>query len=123
MFNLAAVALGGAFGSIARYYLSNSTLKHFIFFDMPFAILFVNVIGSFVFGVFMGLIENNILISTSIKTFVLTGFLASFTTFSTFAWESVIFIQNQMYLKLFLYCVLSLILSILFCFAGYLIGK
>lgn len=123
MFNLAAVALGGAFGSIARYYLSNSTLKHFIFFDMPFAILLVNIIGSFVFGVFMGLIENNILISTSIKTFVLTGFLASFTTFSTFAWESVIFIQNQMYLKLFLYCVLSLILSILFCFAGYLIGK
>ena len=123
MFNLAAVALGGAFGSIARYYLSNSTLKHFIFFDIPFAILFVNIIGSFVFGVFMGLIENNILISTSIKTFVLTGFLASFTTFSTFAWESVLFIQNQMYLKLFLYCVLSLILSILFCFAGYLIGK
>ena len=123
MFNLAAVALGGAFGSIARYYLSNSILKHFIFFDMPFAILLVNIIGSFVFGVFMGLIENNILISTSIKTFVLTGFLASFTTFSTFAWESVLFIQNQMYLKLFLYCVLSLILSILFCFAGYLIGK
>ena len=123
MFNLAAVALGGAFGSIARYYLSNSTLKHFIFFDIPFAILLVNIIGSFVFGVFMGLIENNILISTRIKTFVLTGFLASFTTFSTFAWESVLFIQNQMYLKLFLYCVLSLILSILFCFAGYLIGK
>tara|TARA_B100001778_G_scaffold272476_1_gene234702 strand:+ start:256 stop:627 length:372 start_codon:yes stop_codon:yes gene_type:complete len=123
MFNLAAVALGGAFGSIARYYLSNSTLKHFIFFDIPFAILLVNIIGSFVFGVFMGLIENNILISTSIKTFVLTGFLASFTTFSTFAWESVLFIQNQMYLKLFLYCLLSLILSILFCFAGYLIGK
>tara|TARA_B100000989_G_scaffold1511_1_gene970 strand:+ start:1998 stop:2369 length:372 start_codon:yes stop_codon:yes gene_type:complete len=123
MFNLAAVALGGAFGSIVRYYLSNSTLKHFIFFDIPFAILFINIIGSFVFGVFMGLIENNILISTSIKTFVLTGFLASFTTFSTFAWESVLFIQNQMYLKLFLYCLLSLILSILFCFAGYLIGK
>ena len=123
MFNLAAVALGGAFGSIARYYLSNSTLKHFIFFDIPFAILLVNIIGSFVFGVFMGLIENNILISTRIKTFVFTGFLASFTTFSTFAWESVLFIQNQMYLKLFLYCVLSLILSILFCFAGYLIGK
>ena len=123
MFNLAAVALGGAFGSIARYYLSNSTFKHFIFFDIPFAILLVNIIGSFVFGVFMGLIENNILISTSIKTFVLTGFLASFTTFSTFAWESVLFIQNQMYLKLFLYCLLSLILSILFCFAGYLIGK
>ena len=123
MLNIATVALGGALGSVARYYLSGSTLKHFMFFDIPMAILIVNIFGSFMFGVFMGLIENNILISASLKTFLLTGFLASFTTFSTFAWESVIFIQNDMYMKLFMYCFLSLILSISFCLAGYHIGK
>ena len=123
MLNIATVALGGALGSVARYYLSGSTLKHFMFFDIPMAILIVNIFGSFMFGVFMGLIENNILISASLKTFLLTGFLASFTTFSTFAWESVIFIQNDMYMKLFMYCLLSLILSIAFCLAGYHIGK
>lgn len=123
MLNIATVALGGALGSVARYYLSGSTLKHFMFFDIPMAILIVNIFGSFMFGVFMGLIENNILISASLKTFLLTGFLASFTTFSTFAWESVIFIQNDMYIKLFVYCLLSLILSIVFCLAGYHIGK
>ena len=123
MLNIATVALGGALGSVARYYLSGSTLKHFMFFDIPMAILIVNIFGSFMFGVFMGLIENNILISASLKTFLLTGFLASFTTFSTFAWESVIFIQNDMYMKLFMYCLLSLILSIAFCLAGYYIGK
>lgn len=123
MLNIATVALGGALGSVARYYLSGSTLKHFMFFDIPMAILIVNIFGSFMFGVFMGLIENNILISASLKTFLLTGFLASFTTFSTFAWESVIFIQNDMYMKLFMYCFLSLILSIAFCLAGYHIGK
>ena len=96
MLNIATVALGGALGAVARYYLSSSTLKHFMFFDIPLAILIVNIFGSFMFGVFMGLIENNILISASLKTFLLTGFLASFTTFSTFAWESVIFIQNDM---------------------------
>ena len=123
MLNIATVALGGALGSVARYYLSSSALKHFMFFDVPLAILIVNIFGSFMFGVFMGLIENNILISASLKTFLLTGFLASFTTFSTFAWESVIFIQNDMYVKLFMYCFLSLILSIAFCLAGYHIGK
>ena len=123
MLNIATVALGGALGAVARYYLSSSTLKHFMFFDIPLAILIVNIFGSFMFGVFMGLIENNILISASLKTFLITGFLASFTTFSTFAWESVIFIQNDMYIKLFVYCLLSLILSIVFCLAGYHIGK
>ena len=123
MSNLLTVALGGALGSLTRYYLSNSALKHIIFYDIPVAIIFINILGSFMFGIFMGLIENSIMMSSTSKIFILTGFLASFTTFSTFAWESVIFIQNEMYLKLFIYCLLSLLLSILFCLAGYYIGK
>ena len=95
MSNLVTVALGGALGSLTRYYLSNSTLKHIIFYDIPIAIIFMNILGSFLFGMFMGLIENSIIMSSTVKSFVLTGFLASFTTFSTFAWESVIFIQNE----------------------------
>lgn len=123
MSNLVTVALGGALGSLTRYYLSNSTLKNIIFYDIPIAIIFMNIIGSFLFGMFMGLVENSIIMSSTVKAFVLTGFLASFTTFSTFAWESVIFIQNEMYLKLLIYCLSSLLLSILFCLAGYYIGK
>ena len=123
MLNLATVAIGGALGSIARYYLSNSALKNFIFFDIPFAIIFVNVAGSFIFGIFMGFLENNIIISHNIRTFVITGFLASFTTFSTFAWESVMFIQNEMYIKLVIYCLTSIILSVIFCLIGYHLGK
>ena len=76
MLNLATVALGGAFGSIARYYLSNSALKNFVYLDIPFAIVAVNVIGSFIFGIFMGFLENNMILSNNIKLFVITGFLA-----------------------------------------------
>jgi len=123
MLNLATVALGGAFGSIARYYLSNSALKNFVYLDIPFAIVAVNVIGSFIFGIFMGFLENNMILSNNIKLFVITGFLASFTTFSTFAWESVLFIQNEMYVKLLVYCLISITLSIAFCLAGYYLGK
>ena len=74
------IAFGGSLGSLARYYLSNSLLKNFIFFDVPVAILAVNILGSFVFGIIMGIIENN-LISENIKNFLLFGFLAAFTTF------------------------------------------
>lgn len=123
MLKLTLIAFGGALGSIGRYYLSNSVLKNFIFFDIPVAILFVNILGSFFFGVFMGILQNNIIISSNVKIFVITGFLAAFTTFSTFAWESVGLFENQMYLKLILYCLASVFLSIGFCLMGYYLGK
>ena len=71
----------------------------------------------------MGILQNNIIISNNVKIFVITGFLAAFTTFSTFAWESVVLFENQMYLKLIIYCLASVLLSIGFCLIGYYLGK
>ena len=116
------IAFGGSLGSLARYYLSNSLLKNFIFFDFPVAILAVNILGYFVFGIIMGIIENN-LISENIKNFLLFGFLAAFTTFSTFAWEAITLIHSEMYIKLIVYCLLSVSLSVIFCLIGYHLGK
>jgi len=123
MINLTIIAIGGALGSLSRYYLSNTFLKNFVFFDIPFAILAINALGSLFFGFFMGLYTSNIIASDNLKVFVLTGFLAAFTTFSTFAWESIVLFQNEMYIKLVIYCIASIILSISFCLLGYVIGK
>ena len=123
MINLTIIAIGGALGSLSRYYLSNTFLKNFIFFDIPFAILAINALGSLFFGFFMGLYTSNIIASDNLKVFVLTGFLAAFTTFSTFAWESIVLFQNEMYIKLVIYCIASIILSISFCLLGYVLGK
>jgi len=123
MINLTIIAIGGALGSLSRYYLSNTFLKNFVFFDIPFAILAINALGSLFFGFFMGLYTSNIIASDNLKVFLLTGFLAAFTTFSTFAWESIILFQNEMYIKLVIYCIASIILSISFCLLGYVLGK
>ena len=120
---LLVIAFGGALGSLSRHYVSNSILKNFIYFDIPIAIITVNIAGSFIFGFFMGLVENNIIIADNTKIFIMTGFLAAFTTFSTFAWESVILFQNEMYVKLVIYCLVSIILSVAFCIFGYYLGK
>ena len=120
---LLVIAFGGALGSLSRHYVSNSILKNFIYFDIPIAIITVNIAGSFIFGFFMGLVENNIIIADNTKIFIMTGFLAAFTTFSTFAWESVILFQNEMYMKLVIYCLVSIILSVAFCIFGYYLGK
>lgn len=123
MIKIISIAFGGALGSLARYYLSNSTLKNIIFFDVPIGILLINIFGSFIFGLLMGVLENNMIVSDNTKFFLTTGFLAAFTTFSTFAWESVTLFQNEMYIKLIVYCLISIILSIAFCLFGYNLGK
>ena len=123
MIKIISIAFGGALGSLARYYLSNSALKNIVYFDVPIAFLLINIFGSFVFGLIMGAIENNILVSENIRFFLTAGFLAAFTTFSTFAWESVILLENEMYIKLVVYCLASIILSISFCLFGYNLGK
>ena len=117
------IASGGALGSIARYFVATGPLKNFIFFDIPVAIISINILGSFFFGVMLGLIQSNFIVSENIKFFILSGFLAAFTTFSTFAWESVSLIQQEMYIKLVIYCLASITLSILFCLYGYNLGK
>ena len=117
------IASGGALGSLARYFVATGPLKNFIFFDIPVAIISVNILGSFLFGIMLGLIQSNFIFSENIKIFILSGFLAAFTTFSTFAWESVSLIQQEMYIKLVIYCLASITLSILFCLYGYNLGK
>ena len=117
------IASGGALGSLARYFVATGPLKNFIFFDIPVAIISVNILGSFFFGIILGLIQSNFIVSENIKIFLLSGFLAAFTTFSTFAWESVSLIQQEMYIKLVIYCLASITLSILFCLYGYNLGK
>ena len=117
------IASGGALGSLARYFVATGALKNFIFFDIPVAIISVNILGSFFFGIILGLIQSNFIVSENIKIFILSGFLAAFTTFSTFAWESVSLIQQEMYIKLVIYCLASITLSILFCLYGYNLGK
>ena len=117
------IGSGGALGSLARYFVATGPLKNFIFFDIPVAIISVNILGSFFFGIILGLIQSNFIVSENIKIFILSGFLAAFTTFSTFAWESVSLIQQEMYIKLVIYCLASITLSILFCLYGYNLGK
>ncbi|MBN2737832.1 MAG: fluoride efflux transporter CrcB [Spirochaetales bacterium] len=82
-----AIALGGSFGALARYYLSKwvSDLSGAGF---PWGTLTVNLIGSLVIGFCFGLFEK-IIIPGEVKAFITVGFLGAFTTFSTFALESV----------------------------------
>ncbi|WP_049985101.1 fluoride efflux transporter FluC [Halobellus rufus] len=72
----ALVALGGFLGATARYLVGTLAVG-------PSGTLLVNVAGSFALAAAVGNVR-----STRARTFLMTGLLSSFTTYSTFAMET-----------------------------------
>jgi CrcB protein len=81
------VALGGAIGASLRYLTGVGLFRLFGHQEFPVAIITVNVIGSFLMGVFVILAAQRGL--THYAPFVMTGLLGGFTTFSAFSLETV----------------------------------
>lgn len=80
--NILLVALGGAMGSVCRYLISKMITSAF-----PWSTFSVNIIGSLLIGLLVGLSSRET-ISPEMKLLLVTGFCGGFTTFSTFANES-----------------------------------
>ena len=81
------VAIGGALGASARY-LSGVGLMRLVGAQaFPVGIITVNVVGSFLMGVFVAVAAKKGL--TGLNPFIATGFLGGFTTFSSFSLEAV----------------------------------
>jgi len=115
---LLAIGIGGFIGAILRAYvvfLVNSNIKH----NIPFGTLSVNLIGSFLLGILIGLIEFYIIQNPYIKSLLTTGLLGAFTTFSTFAIESFFLFKNSLYLEAISYILLNVIGSIILAGAGF----
>ena len=113
---VAAVAAGGAIGSVARYFMS--TIQSPTWTGFPYAIFLVNVSGGFVMGVLTELMALKFSVSLEVRAFLTTGIMGGYTTFSTFSLESAGLIQRQAYLMATSYVVGSAILSIVALFCG-----
>jgi CrcB protein len=83
---IVAIAVCGAFGSIARYQLDGFIQNHTQG-ALPFGTLIINVIGSLILGMLVGLHLRHGL-SDTIELAVGTGFCGGFTTFSSLMYES-----------------------------------
>ncbi|MGB5868177.1 MAG: fluoride efflux transporter CrcB [Arcobacteraceae bacterium] len=109
IFNLTtalAVGLGGFFGAITRFYVGVEMVKYFPH-EVPLATLTVNIIGSFIIGALIALFMTYTP-SITLKAFLITGFLGALTTYSTFAIESYMLLNNH-----FWYGILNVLLNVL----------
>lgn len=114
-----AVGIGGFFGAISRYLLATWVQKLSSFF--PIGTLSVNVIGSFLIG-FLYLYFSHT-INPTLKAMLITGFLGALTTFSTFSLETLLLLQEGLYLKAGLNILLNVTLTISSTFAAIIIFK
>lgn len=111
------IAVGGAFGAVARYLINVSPLKN-LFQPFPFPTFFINITGSFLIGFLLILLTDKFAVSENLRLALIVGFLGAFTTFSTFELEIWSLIKDNQFLTAFLY----LFLSVLIGFIGVSLG-
>lgn len=95
MWQLVAVGVGGAAGTILRFAVNGWSQRQFPNFA-PAGTLIVNVFGCLVIGVVMAIVHERTWISREWQAFIVTGFIGGLTTFSAYGYQSVeLFLQQQ----------------------------
>jgi fluoride exporter len=88
LLQLGLAGCGGFVGSAARFALGGLAQRAFPMSTFPWGTLAVNVLGCFVIGILGGLMELRQVLGPGQRIFLMIGVLGGFTTFSTFAYET-----------------------------------
>ncbi len=114
---LIAIFLGGGIGSVLRYCVQTALHERIIPYSFPWATFTVNILGSFLIGLFYSL-SARFNLSTEVRMLLTTGLCGGFTTFSTFSNDGLIMIKQGFYGMFALYTLLSIVLGITAALAG-----
>ena len=113
------VAIGGALGSIARYWCSGLAART-IGETFPWGTIIVNIVGSFIIGfaaTAMGP-DGRMFVGNGARTFVMVGICGGFTTFSSFSLQTLALLREGETWAAILNVTLSVVLGLLAAWAG-----
>jgi CrcB protein len=110
-------AAGGAIGAAARYLVGIGAAR-LLGFGFPWGTLIVNVAGCLAMGLLIELFAQKYSATNELRTFLATGILGGFTTFSAFSLDFAALIERKQHIAAFAYFGSSVGLSIIALFAG-----
>jgi CrcB protein len=114
--------LGGFLGTVFRFLISRYFQVHYAS-VFPWGTFTVNILGSFLIGIFLGVSEKGNLMSTEWRIFLAVGICGGFTTYSSLSNDAFLLLQSKEFLRFAAYTGLSFVLGILAVFLGRLIIK
>ena len=122
MLDLLIISLGAIVGANARYLISRSAVRILgpVF---PYGTLFINVVGSLIVGFFMVWTSERVFIDPRWRLLVIVGFCGSFTTFSSYAYEAMVYFEQGQWLLMWTNILTNNLLCLLAVLAGMALAR
>ena len=118
------IALGGALGSMARFWLA-AFVAAIMGPQFPWGTILINILGSFVIGFFATFTgpEGQIVASFNARAFVMVGICGGFTTFSAFSLQTLDLVRESRWLQAGGNVVLSVVACLIAVWAGHALAS
>lgn len=116
------VSVGAVIGACARYMISRFAAK-ILSPDFPYGTLFINISGSLLLGWFMVWSTERVMADPRLRLLIAIGFCGSYTTFSSYAFESFAYIEQGHYVLFASNVLLNNILCLVAVVAGAAVAR
>ena len=116
------IAIGGALGSVARYWVG-STVAERMGFKFPYGTLIVNLTACLVIGFSLTYLSRRADLNPAWRFLIPIGFVGAYSTFSTYEWETLSTMRSGAFALAAVYALGSLVLGLAATWAGAALGE
>ncbi|MFT4059447.1 MAG: fluoride efflux transporter CrcB [Legionella sp.] len=116
------ISLGAILGANLRYFVNRFSLRY-LSPDIPLGTLIVNLTGSFILGFFLAWTLERVEVDPRWRSFVAVGFCGAYTTFSSFSYETYVFLERSDYGLAAMNFICNNLFSILAVVAGIILAR
>jgi CrcB protein len=116
------IALGGALGSVARYFVG-TTVSDRLGIRFPYGTLIINISACLIIGLSLEILNRHTNINPALRYLIPIGFIGAYSTFSTFEWEIFSNLNSGAFWVALLYVTSSLIFGLVAVALGAALGR